>query len=96
MIRCACPGRSLLQVHLAVTGDPSKMVVMWVTQLHIDNGTSPFVQFGSSSGQYGAPVYGTSATYTIPPRCARMLQIAVQRFFHFGYTLAVGGVSSLA
>jgi len=55
-------------VHIAVTNTPSEMLVMWVNQLHCDNGTAPFVTFGTSSGHYDSVVTGSSATYTIPPR----------------------------
>lgn len=51
-----------------MTNDITQMRVMWVSQLHCDNGTYPAVQVGTTSGHYTSIVYGTSATYTIPPR----------------------------
>lgn len=49
------------QVHLQVTGDPTQMVVSWVTGSDVPN---PQVQFGTSSGVYPYMAKANITTYT--------------------------------
>eukprot|EP01116_Phalansterium_solitarium_P008088 TRINITY_DN2134_c0_g1_i1.p2 TRINITY_DN2134_c0_g1~~TRINITY_DN2134_c0_g1_i1.p2 ORF type:complete len:528 (-),score=174.99 TRINITY_DN2134_c0_g1_i1:190-1668(-) len=48
------------QVHLAVTQDPTEMVVMWVTR---DVTKTTTVRYGTKSGVYGSSAAGTYDTY---------------------------------
>jgi len=50
------------QVHLALTTQPSEMVVMWVTK---DLYQTPAVQYGTSSGSYTNVQNGTYTTYDV-------------------------------
>jgi hypothetical protein len=49
------------QIHIATTGDPTEMVVTWVTRGMTPTST---VEFGTTSGAYGFSTSGTNHTYT--------------------------------
>jgi predicted phosphodiesterase len=49
------------QIHIATTGDPTEMVVTWVTRGTTPNST---VEYGTTSGVYDYSTHGTSHTYT--------------------------------
>lgn len=49
------------QVHLAVTQDPTEMVVKWVTR----GAVATTVQYGTTSGKYSSSKDGTRATYNV-------------------------------
>eukprot|EP01102_Stenamoeba_stenopodia_P018701 TRINITY_DN690_c0_g1_i1.p1 TRINITY_DN690_c0_g1~~TRINITY_DN690_c0_g1_i1.p1 ORF type:complete len:567 (+),score=113.94 TRINITY_DN690_c0_g1_i1:106-1806(+) len=55
-----------LQGHLALTNDPTQVIVMWVTA---ENETVPTVEFGTASGAYTNSATGISYTYTIEQMC---------------------------
>eukprot|EP00456_Euglypha_rotunda_P033581 TRINITY_DN25954_c0_g1_i6.p1 TRINITY_DN25954_c0_g1~~TRINITY_DN25954_c0_g1_i6.p1 ORF type:complete len:186 (+),score=31.61 TRINITY_DN25954_c0_g1_i6:98-655(+) len=50
------------QIHLALTNDPTEMVVMWCSA---DNKSVPQVQVGTKSGTYTLTFNGTSDYYTV-------------------------------
>ncbi len=54
------------QGHLAVTQDPTRMLISWTTK----NSTTPKVKWGLTSGQYTASSNGTTTTYTSANMCS--------------------------
>jgi len=54
-----------LQAHLALTGDPTEMVLSWVTR----DSQTPTVKWGTASGQYSFTKQATSGTYNASDMC---------------------------